>query len=496
MAPSRPEVISASPLESQAIPQVAKQLYIGGRWRDAADGAQLPVENPATGELICNVADADPDDALEALGAASEAQSQWADHPPRGRSEILRRAFELMTEQREDLALTLTLEMGKPLVQARAEVLYAAEFLRWYSEEAVRVDGRYMTAPSGEGRILVMKRPVGPSILITPWNFPSAMGTRKIGAAVAAGCTMVVKPAQQTPLSMLAIGQIFEEAGLPAGVLNIVTTSSAGPTMQPSIVDPRARKVSFTGSTDVGRELLRQSAEQVLRVSMELGGNDPFLVFEDADIDAAVDGALVAKLRNMGQSCTAANRFYIAEGVADEFNTKLVERFRALTIGPGTQAGVDVGPLIDARQRDKVGDLVDDALRMGAKVLLGGEPADGPGYFYPPTVLADVQPGSQLINEEIFGPVAPIITFDDEQDALVAANDTGYGLVAFVYTRDLDRALRISEQLDTGMVGLNTGLVSNPAAPFGGVKQSGIGREGGKEGIDEFLDVRYVGIKL
>jgi succinate-semialdehyde dehydrogenase / glutarate-semialdehyde dehydrogenase len=399
-------------------------------------------------------------------------------------------------ERTDELALLMTLEMGKTTRESKAEIAYAAEFFRWFSEEAVRIEGRYAVPPAGAGRMLTMKQPVGPCILITPWNFPMAMGTRKIGPAVAAGCTMIVKPAQQTPLSMLALAQILEESGLPDGVLNVVTSSSSGSVMAPLISDPRARKLSFTGSTEVGRKLIEQSAEQILRVSMELGGNAPFLVFEDADVDAAVEGALVAKMRNIGEACTAANRFHVSEPVAGEFAEKLASRMEAMRVGRGTEEGVEVGPLIDGTQREKVQGLVEDALGKGAKALVGAEKVDGPGYFYRPTVLDDVPQDATLLKEEIFGPVAPVASFGSEEDAVAAANDTEYGLVAYVYTNDLKRALRVCEGLQTGMVGLNQGMVSNASAPFGGIKHSGFGREGGKEGIEEYLETKYVAINL
>ncbi|HEV8224677.1 MAG TPA: NAD-dependent succinate-semialdehyde dehydrogenase, partial [Rubrobacteraceae bacterium] len=399
-------------------------------------------------------------------------------------------------ERTDELALLMTLEMGKTISESKAEIAYAAEFFRWFSEEAVRIEGRYAVPPAGAGRMLTMKQPVGPCILITPWNFPMAMGTRKIGPAVAAGCTMIVKPAQQTPLSMLALAQILEVSGLPDGVLNVVTSSSSGSVMAPLISDPRARKLSFTGSTEVGRKLIEQSAEQILRVSMELGGNAPFLVFEDADVDAAVEGALVAKMRNIGEACTAANRFHVSEPVAGEFAEKLASRMEAMRVGRGTEEGVEVGPLIDGTQREKVQGLVEDALGKGAKALVGAEKVDGPGYFYRPTVLDDVPQDATLLKEEIFGPVAPVASFGSEEDAVAAANDTEYGLVAYVYTNDLKRALRVCEGLQTGMVGLNQGMVSNASAPFGGIKHSGFGREGGKEGIEEYLETKYVAINL
>jgi succinate-semialdehyde dehydrogenase/glutarate-semialdehyde dehydrogenase len=423
-------------------------------------------------------------------------QEEWAAHPPRERGEILRRVFEAMNERADELALLMTLEMGKPLAESKAEIAYAGEFLRWFAEEAVRIEGRWATAPNGGSRMLTMRQPVGPCLLITPWNFPMAMGTRKIGPAVAAGCTMVVKPAKQTPLSMLALAQILQEAGLPAGVLNVFTSRSASQTTGPLIEDPRLRKLSFTGSTEVGRQLMGQASQNVLRVSMELGGNAPFLVFEDADLDAAVEGAMVAKMRNIGEACTAANRFHVAGKVADEFTEKLAAKLAEMPVGRGTDEDVKVGPLIDDDQRSKVAELVDDAKGKGAEVVLGGTKRDGAGYFYDPTVLSGVPDDARLLKEEIFGPVAPVATFDDEDAAIAAANDTEYGLVAYVYTRDIKRAFRVCEKLDTGMVGLNQGLVSNPAAPFGGVKQSGFGREGGAEGIQEYLEVKYIAMNM
>jgi len=477
------------------IDRVAKQLFIGGEWRDASGGATLDVEDPATGEAIAAVADATVEDAQAALGAAADAQADWARTAPKERSEILRRAYELIHERLGDLALLMTLEMGKPLKESVAEVTYAADFLSWFSGEALRIDGRYAINDKGTGRVIVMRQPVGPCLFITPWNFPMAMGTRKIGPAIAAGCTMVVKPAKQTPLSMLALAQILEEAGLPGGVLNVVTAKSSGSVMEPLIKDPRTRKLSFTGSTEVGKVLMGQATDQLLRVSMELGGNAPFLVFADADLDAAVDGAMVAKMRNIGEACTAANRFHVHESVAEEFSRRLAERMGALKIGRGTEEGVDVGPLIDDDQRGKVAELVEDARDRGAEVLVGGGRLDGPGYFYEPTVLSGVTADARLLAEEIFGPVAPVTTFASDEEALEQANRTEYGLVAYAYTRDLDRAIRVMEGLDTGMVGLNQGLVSNASAPFGGVKQSGFGREGGREGIEEYLETKYVALK-
>jgi succinate-semialdehyde dehydrogenase/glutarate-semialdehyde dehydrogenase len=482
--------------EQAVLGGIPTSLLIGGQWRESSSGRRLEVEDPATGEVIATVADATVEDGDAALAAAVAAQESWAATPPRERGEILRRAFELITERADDLALLMTMEMGKSLAESRAEIAYAAEFFRWFSEEAVRIHGRYSIAPAGGSRLLTMKQPVGPCLFITPWNFPMAMGTRKIGPAVAAGCTMVVKPASQTPLSMLALASIMAEAGLPDGVLNVITTSSTGKVMEPLIRDPRLRKLSFTGSTEVGRRLVEQSAEQLLRVSMELGGNAPFVVFEDADLDAAVDGAMLAKMRNVGEACTAANRFHVHSSVAEEFTRRLAERMSGLTLGRGTEDGVDVGPLVDGAQRAKVDELVRDAVDGGARVVTGGGSWGERGYFYSPTVLADVPASARILREEVFGPVAPVMTFETEDQAVAAANDTEFGLIAYVFTRDLQRALRVSERLQTGMVGLNTGVVSNSAAPFGGVKASGFGREGGAEGIEEYLETKYVGITL
>ncbi|MEA2151926.1 MAG: succinate-semialdehyde dehydrogenase / glutarate-semialdehyde dehydrogenase [Solirubrobacteraceae bacterium] len=487
---------ATAPQESAVLDGVAKQLYIDGSWRDATGGGTLAVEDPATGQTLVEVADAQPDDALAALAAAADAQRRWAAHPPRERGEILRRAFEAIVDRSEELSLLMTLEMGKALAESRAEIAYAAEFFRWFSEEAVRIHGRYMVNTTGKGRILTMRQPVGPCVFVTPWNFPTAMGTRKIAPAIAAGCTMVVKPAQQTPLSMLALAQILEQAGLPAGVLNVITAKRSGEVIEPLLKDPRTRKLSFTGSTEVGRRLIEQSAEQILRVSMELGGNAPFLVFEDADLDAAVEGAMLAKMRNVGEACTAANRFHVHESLADEFARRMAERMGALKVGRGSDPETDVGPLIDENQRAKVAELVDDASRRGARVLLGGQPVGERGYFYAPTVLTDVPQDARLLDEEIFGPVAPVATFSSDDQAIEAANRTEYGLVAYVYTRDLDRAFAVCEGIETGMVGLNQGVVSNPAAPFGGVKHSGFGREGGFEGIGEYLETKYVALAV
>ncbi|MEA2319836.1 MAG: succinate-semialdehyde dehydrogenase / glutarate-semialdehyde dehydrogenase [Solirubrobacteraceae bacterium] len=488
--------MSTATAEQAILESVRTQLYIGGEWRDAGEGGTIPVEDPATGETIAEVADATVEDAKAALGAAHEAFQTFRDHPPRERGDILRRAYDLITERTDDLALLMTMEMGKPIAESKAEIAYAANFFRWYAEEAVRINGRFTINETGVGRVLTMQQAVGPCIFITPWNFPLAMGTRKIGPAVAAGCTMVVKPAKQTPLSMLMLAQIMEEAGLPGGVLNVITAKSSGRTMEPLIKDPRTRKLSFTGSTEVGRELIRQSADQILRVSMELGGNAPFLIFADADLDDAVEGAIIAKMRNVGEACTAANRFHVAEGVAEDFAERLAARLGEMKVGRGTEEDVKVGPLIDDDQRGKVDQLVKDAVQKGAKVLVGGEKLDGAGYFYKPTVLSDVPDDAELLREEIFGPVAPVKGFQSEDEAIAAANDTEYGLVAYVYTSDLKRAFRVCERLETGMVGLNQGMVSNAGAPFGGVKHSGYGREGGPEGLREYLETKYIAINV
>jgi succinate-semialdehyde dehydrogenase / glutarate-semialdehyde dehydrogenase len=482
--------------EQTVVDNVAKQLYIGGEWRDASGGETLAVEDPATGETLCEIADGTPDDAKAALDAAVGKQAEWAATPPNERSEILYRAFQLLNERADELALLMTLEMGKTVAESKGEIAYSAEFFRWFSGEALRVDGYYKEAGNRASRVLVMRQPIGPCFFITPWNFPMAMGTRKVGPAIAAGCTMVWKPAKLTPLSAFALAQLLEEAGLPGGVLNIVTSSSSSAVAGPVISDPRLRKLSFTGSTEVGRTLIEQSAENILKVSMELGGNAPFLVFEDADLDAAVDGAMIAKMRNIGEACTAANRFHVAASIADEFTETLAERMGKLRVGRGTEEGVDIGPLIDDDQRGKVAELVDDAAGKGANVLVGGSKADGAGYFYEPTVLGNVPAEARLLKEEIFGPVAPVASFDSTDDAIAAANDTEYGLVAYVFTRDLKQALTVAEGLETGMLGLNQGMVSNAGAPFGGVKQSGIGREGGNEGIEEYLETKYVAVNL
>jgi succinate-semialdehyde dehydrogenase/glutarate-semialdehyde dehydrogenase len=470
------------------------RLLVDGKWCPARDDRRFFVKDPATEEVVAEVADGGLADGVDALSAAWSAQAAWAGTPPRRRSDILRAAYELMAARSEDLALLMTIEMGKPLAESRAEVAYAAEFFRWFSEQAVRVAGDYRVAPGGANRILLMRQPVGPCLLITPWNFPAAMATRKIAPALAAGCTVVLKPAEQTPLSSLAIAQVLVEAGLPAGVVNVVTTSAPGDLIAPLLKDRRLRKLSFTGSTEVGSYLMAAASERVLRVSLESGGNAPFVVFADADLDAAVEGALLAKMRNMGEACTAANRFYVQEPVAENFAERLAASMRTLPLGRGTEPGVRVGPLIDAAQREKVAALVDDALSRGAKALCGGSAPPRPGYFFEPTVLADVPRDAEMTSTEIFGPVAPVQSFRADDEALELANSTDFGLVSYVYTRDLDRALRMAEGLETGMVALNRGIVSDPAAPFGGVKLSGLGREGGEAGIEEYLELKYVSV--
>jgi succinate-semialdehyde dehydrogenase/glutarate-semialdehyde dehydrogenase len=482
--------------EKRVIDSAPHQLFIGGEWRGSHSGATLAIEDPSTGETLCEIADGTPEDAVAALDAACAVQDEWAATAPRDRGEILRRAYELMTERSEELGLLMTLEMGKPLAEAAGEITYAAEFIRWFSEEAVRIDGRYAVNPSGSGRLLTMKQPIGPCLLITPWNFPTAMGTRKIGPAIAAGCTMVVKPAQQTPLSMLALAALLREAGLPDGVLNVVTTSQASAVTGPLFDDDRLRKMSFTGSTPVGKTLMTLASKKLVKCSMELGGNAPYLVFADADLDHAVDQAVIAKMRNGGESCVAANRFHVHSSVADEFAARLSDKLAAMRVARGTEDGAQVGPLIDATQRDKVAELVDDAVGKGAKVLTGGTTVGDRGYFYAPTVLAGIADDASLLREEIFGPVAPIKTFDTDEEAIAAANATEFGLVAYAFTRDIGRALRVSEALQVGMLGLNRGLVSNAASPFGGIKESGFGREGGREGIEEYLTTKYVAVDL
>ncbi|MDZ5143514.1 NAD-dependent succinate-semialdehyde dehydrogenase [Microbacterium testaceum] len=477
--------------ESELLASVPTGLLINGEWRAAEGGKTVAVNDPATGGVIREIADASVDDGVAAMDAASEAFPSWAATPARERAEILRRAFDLLQERKEDVALLMTLEMGKPLAEARGEVGYGGEFLRWFSEVTAHTQGRYGANPEGTGRMIVSQHPVGPCYLITPWNFPLAMATRKIAPALAAGCTVVIKPATLTPLTTLFFAQILQDAGLPAGVVNVVTTTNTGPVSERIISDPRLRKLSFTGSTPVGVKLLQQAAPGVLRTSMELGGNAPFVVFDDADLDKAVEGAMLAKFRNIGQACTAANRFIVQRSIADEFTRRVTERVRGLKIGRGTEEGVQIGPLIDDRAVDKAKTLVGDAVERGATVTTGGSPIDGPGTFFEPTVVSDVQPGSDILREEIFGPVLAIIPFDDEDDAVRLANDTEYGLVSYVFTESLARGQRMIDKLETGMMGLNVGVVSNAAAPFGGWKQSGLGREGGDEGIHEYLQTKY-----
>jgi succinate-semialdehyde dehydrogenase/glutarate-semialdehyde dehydrogenase len=480
--------------EAGLLASVPTGLLINGEWRDASGGGTFDVEDPATGKVLATLASATSEDALAALDAADAVQASWARTAPRERAEILRRAFELVTGRAEDFALLMTLEMGKPLAEARGEVAYAAEFLRWFAEEAVRDYGRYLTSPEGKNKILVQHKPVGPCLLITPWNFPLAMATRKVAPAVAAGCTMVLKPAKLTPLTSQLFAQVMIEAGLPAGVLNVVSSSSASSISGPLLKDSRLRKVSFTGSTPVGKQLMAEASRNVLRTSMELGGNAPFIVFEDADLDKAVQGAMAAKMRNMGEACTAANRFLVHESVAQEFTAKFAGAMKALRPGRGTESGVTVGPLIDGGARKDVHALVEDAVTAGATVVTGGAPVDGPGYFYQPTVLAGVANTAEILRTEIFGPVAPITTFVTEEQAIAMANSTEYGLAAYLYSRDFNRLLRVSERIEFGMVGFNAGVISNAAAPFGGVKQSGLGREGGSEGIAEYTTTQYIGI--
>ena len=482
--------------EQALLDSIPTGLFIGGEWTDAETGGTFDVQDPATGAAIRTIADATPSDGIRALDAAVAAQDAWAATAPRVRSEILRRAFDLVQAHKEDLALLMTLEMGKPLAEARGEVVYGGEFLRWFSEEAVRISGRYGINPEGTGHMVVSQRPVGPSFFVTPWNFPFAMATRKIAPALAAGCTVVIKPPALTPLTTIYFTKLLEEAGLPAGVVNVVQTSKSSALSAPIIADPRLRKLSFTGSTEVGRKLIAQAAEGVLRVSMELGGNAPFVVFDDADLDKVVEGALAAKFRNIGQACTAANRFIVHKDVAGEFAKRVTERVNGMKIGRGTEEGVAIGPLIDEDAVAKAGELVDDAVERGATLLAGGKAVEGTGTFYEPTVLTDVVPGSAILREEIFGPVLAIATFETEEEAVRLANDTEYGLVSYVFTENLQRGQRMIDGLETGMMGLNVGVVSNAAAPFGGVKQSGVGREGGFEGIHEYLSTKYTLIPI
>ncbi len=474
------------------ISSVPTGLWIGGEERQAA--STFNVLDPSDDQVLATVADANAADAVAALDAACAVQAEWAATAPRKRGEILRSVFETITERADDIAALMTLEMGKVVAESKGEVTYGAEFFRWFSEEAVRIGGRYTPAPAGTGRIIVTKQAVGPCYAITPWNFPLAMGTRKMGPAFAAGCTMIVKPAQETPLTMLLLAKLMDEAGLPKGVLSVLPTSNPGAVSSALIDDGRLRKLTFTGSTGVGKALVKQSADKLLRTSMELGGNAPFIVFDDADIDAAVDGAILAKMRNGGEACTAANRFHVANSVREEFTDKLVKRMSEFTLGKGIDPSSTLGPLINSKQVSTVTELVSDAVSRGATVAVGGVAPDGPGNFYPATVLADVPADARILKEEVFGPVAPITGFDTEDEGVAAANDTEYGLAAYVYTQSLDRALRVAEGIESGMVGINRGVISDAAAPFGGIKESGFGREGGSEGIEEYLDTKYIAL--
>jgi succinate-semialdehyde dehydrogenase/glutarate-semialdehyde dehydrogenase len=488
--------VSAADPALAAIDGVRRELFIGGRWRPAAGGRTFAVEDPSTGDVLCEVADASPEDAIAALDAAAAAQAAWAKVAPRERSDILRRSSRLVEERTDELATLITLEMGKPLEGSRDEVAYGNDYLRWFSEEALRISGEWKINGAGDGRVVTMLQPVGPCLLITPWNVPFALAARKIAPALAAGCAMVVKPAALTPLSTSALAELLAEAGVPDGVINVIPTSTSGPTTRPLFDDRRLRKVSFTGSTEVGRLLIEQAATNVLRTSMELGGNAPFVVCSDADVGAAVRGAVTAKMRNLGEACIAANRFLVHADVAEEFTEQLARELGSMTVGRGLDPEVQVGPLIDARARERVAGLVDDAVGAGARVVVGGDVPAGPGHFYPPTVLTDVPPTARVLHEEIFGPVAPVAVFASDDELLGAANDTALGLVSYVFTQDLGRAVWFSERLESGMVGLNRGYVSDAGAPFGGIKQSGLGREGGSTGIDEYLELKYVALDV
>ena len=482
----------STPEVERLLASVPTGLWIGGQERPAS--STFDVINPADDEVLISVGNATAADALAAMDAACAVQATWAATPARERGEVLRAVFEMIIDRAEDFATLMTLEMGKVLAESMGEVKYGAEFFRWFAEEAVRIGGRYTPSPAGTGRIVVTKGPVGPCYAITPWNFPLAMGTRKIGPALAAGCTMIVKPAQETPLTMLLLAKLMAEAGLPPGVLSVLATNKPREVTTALIDDGRLRKLTFTGSTGVGKALVKQSADKLLRTSMELGGNAPFVVFDDADVDAAVDGAMLAKMRNGGEACTAANRFYIANPLIDDFTDKFVKRMGELNLGNGLDPATKLGPLINTNQLETVQELVDDAVAKGATVAVGGQAPGGPGNFYPATVLVDVPAGARILKEEVFGPVAPIVGFDTEEQAIAAANDTEYGLAAYIWTESLDRALRVAEALEAGMVGVNRGVISDPAAPFGGVKESGFGREGGYEGIEEYLDIKYIAL--
>jgi len=488
------ETMAQSGLVERALAITPTQLFIGGQWRPAESGRTFPVMNPATEEKLADVANGGSEDALAALDAASQAQLMWAETSPRTRSEILRRAFDLLIGHKDEIATLITAEMGKPMADALSEVNYGAEFLRWFAEEAVRISGRTTVAPEGILQIFTAQRPVGPSLLITPWNFPLAMATRKVGPALAAGCTAILKPASLTPLTSLAFVRILEEAGVPAGVVNIVTSSSASSISAPLLADPRLRKLSFTGSTEVGQTLLQQSAQNVLRTSMELGGCAPFIVFDDADIDQAVRSAVIAKTRSNGEACNAANTFYVQRGVAEEFTAGFAKAFAGLQVGEGLTPGVDLGPLVSSGQRQDVARMVDEAADLGAERRTGGVVPDGVGFFYPPTVLGDVPEGTPILTQEIFGPVAPVTVFDDEDEVVRRANSTPFGLAGYLHTSDMSRVMRLAARLEVGMLSVNTGPISNAAAPFGGMKLSGMGREGGTEGISEYLECQYIGL--
>ncbi|MCV9999327.1 NAD-dependent succinate-semialdehyde dehydrogenase [Pararhizobium sp. YC-54] len=487
-------VSTADPRSELNFHTVPNNLFIAGEWREARRGNRIDVVDPSTGATIGSVADATVADALEAVAAAHGAGPSWAATPPRKRSEILRRCFELMIERKDMLAHLISLENGKAIGDAHSEVIYAAEFFRWFSEEAVRLNGQISTAPSGANKIIVQHQPIGVAVLITPWNFPAAMATRKIAPALAAGCTCVLKPATETPFTAYALAAIYAEAGVPPGVVNVITTDNSGQVVSEMLHDKRVRKLSFTGSTEVGRKLLHEAADTVISCSMELGGNAPFIVFDDADVDAAVEGAMTAKMRNGGAACTAANRFYIQKGIADLFSKKLADRMAGLTVGPGRDPNTNCGPVINAKALTRIQGLVQDATAKGARVLTGGVPLNQEGFYFPPTVLTGVSPDSAITRDEIFGPVVAICTFESEDEVIDAANDTEYGLISYVFTNDLQRGLRVSEKLESGMIGLNRGLASDPAAPFGGVKQSGLGREGAHYGMLEFSETKYIAV--
>lgn len=478
----------------RALDLVPEGIFVGGTWRPSADGTTFPVYNPASGELLREISNSSPEDGMAALAAASEAQEAWAATPSRVRGELLRAAFDRVMELSEEFATLMTLEMGKPIGEARGEVTYGGEFLRWFSEEAPRINGRYTSSPEGHLRILTLKRPVGPALFITPWNFPLAMATRKIAPALAAGCTTILKPAELTPLTSLAFAKVLADVGVPAGVVNVIPCRGASRVTGPMIQDRRLRKLSFTGSTPVGMALMKECATNLVRSSMELGGCAPFIVFDDADLDAAVDAAVATKMRNVGEACNAANSFYAQEGIVEEFTRRFAARLDSLRIGDGLDPASQVGPLVSANQRDDVAGMVDAAVETGAEVLAGGARVDGPGFFYKPTVLGGVALDSDIMTNEIFGPVAPVGTFSTEEEVVAAVNASPFGLAGYLHTSDMARAMRLMERLEVGMLGINSGTISNAAAPFGGVKHSGVGREGGSEGIEEYLETMYVGL--